>query len=358
MTVRASRRRIALPTLLALASVVPLSGCGSSDDGSETTKITTGTTDALPKSAQPVRLTYIADSPYGKKVTQRQLDDGVTTLRRRAKGLGLNDTAVRKKGDRVVITYPPDDFASSASSQLPVQGRLFFYDFDADVIGNPNEPIKTIYEAVASASKRKPVSSRDNTTGKQFYMFGELRNYRGGPVGSRKTLLARFRNEKPPKTRIFEVPPGTIVPLSQPLSNALDAGGFDGDYVMRDRPMLDNADIENVRFVDDEGSDGKPGVEFDFTAAGRAKFQRLTKRVAVAGSKDSPNSVAAVLDIAILSKVPVPPDEFPDGLDGRDGAVLSGALTAEQAKHLAAVLDSGSLPFRLVPVLQEQVRGR
>ncbi|MEX0992595.1 MAG: hypothetical protein WDZ37_01230 [Solirubrobacterales bacterium] len=321
-----------------------------SDDTSKTTITTREATD--PNSGHAVRLTYLPDSPYGKKVSEAQLGQSVATLERRAKLLDLDETRVRKHDGKVVVTYAPQDFADPANSQLPVQGRLYFYDYEGNVVGNPDEPIKSIYDVVKQASERKPVDSPDDTTGEQFYLFGALRNYQGGPAGSRRALLERHLGKLPRRAQVLEVPPGTIVVLAHPLTNSLDPTVFDGNFIMRDRPQLDNSGIRNARFVE---SDDEPGVQFDFTESGRASFQRLTRQVAREGSPDEPHHVAAVLDGAILSKLPVAPDTYPNGLDGRNGAVLSGAIDAEQARDLAAVLDSGPLPFRLIPLLQEQV---
>lgn len=331
--------------LLALVAA----GCGSSDDSNSSTKITTRPNPGTAGNA-PVRITYVADSPYGDKITSAQMSDALATLGRRAKLLGLHDTTARSRGsDRVVITYSPEDFIKSGNSQLPAQGRVFFYDFNADVVGNADKPIGDIYFAVTTASQRKPVRNRDNTTGNQFYLFGGVRNYRGGPTGSTKSLLAKFNGDVPESSTVKTVPPGTIVVLAQVLAEALSAKQFNGDYVLRDRPQLDNADIADPKIAKGTapGLDGKPVLAFQLTPAGQTKFEQLAQQISRAGG----GQFAVVLDGQVLSKTQAP---APDSASIDAGFEVP--LGARAASDLAAVLQSGPLPFRLIPVLQEQVQ--
>ena len=340
---------------LALVATVALAGCGSDDPGGGTT-VRTSTTNG-PRTSSPVKLVYLADSPYGKATTADQLRAGVATLKRRARLLGLPGTAIRTRGQsKIAITYPPEDFVKPASSQLPVQGRLLFYDFEADLIGS-DEPIPDIFEAVTRASKRPAVDSPDNTTGRQYYLFGGLRNYRGGPTGNRDALLAKFNGKLPADSEIKTVQPGTVVVLAKPLANSLDSKQFDGDYILQDRPQLDNTGIAAPKFSD---ASGKPAVAFQFTPDGRRRLQRMTARIAgrglAAGNDSAPGTFAVVLDNQILSRAAVDPKQYPKGLDGGEGAEVSGDINEQQARALAAVLESGPLPFRLIPLLQTQVQ--
>jgi SecD/SecF fusion protein len=335
-------------------------GCGDSDD--DDVKTTTKR-QAAPgvESNSTIRITYLADSPYGREVTSNQLERTADTLRRRAKLLGLDETRVSTRGrERIVITYPPRDFADPANSQLPVQGRLFFYDFEGNLVGS-DQPIEKIYEAVDKASRREPVDSPDNTTGEQFYLFDGLRDYRGGPTGTRKALLERFAGKVPPENQVLSVPPGTIVVLASPLTNASSPTDFDGNYIMRDRPSLDNRDITDPKVDKAEASD-KPSVTFQFTPTGQRRFRQMTRELAErsldekrSGDAAEPQSFAVVLDNQILSRPTVDPDESRDGIDPTNGAQLAGDLNEEQTRHLAAILQSGPLPVRLVPLLQTQV---
>jgi len=333
--------------LLALLSVAAV-GCGSDGDSDSGTNITTRPNPGT-KGNAPVRITYVADSPYGNKVSATEVDRGLQTLERRAKLLGLDDTIVRTRGaNRIAITYSPDDYVKSGNSQLPVQGRVFFYDFDANLVGT-DKPIPNIYDAVEKASQRAPVDSRDNTTGDQFYLFGGLRNYRGGPTGSRKTLLTKFNGDLPEGSTVPAVPPGTVVTLSHVLAEVQDPKQFNGNYILKDRPALDNSDIAEPRLAKGtaEGLEGEPVLAFDLTAAGREKFETLLRQIESAGGGD----FAVVLDGQVLSKTTAPAPKA--------AAVEAGfevPLGEAAARDLAAVMESGPLPFRLVPVLQEQVQ--
>ncbi len=70
--------------------------------------------------------------------------------------------------------------------------------------------------------------------------------------------------------------------------------------------------------------------------------------LAEAGSGiEASQHLAIVIDDRIVA---VPFIDFrvaPDGIDGADGAQISGNLTEETARQMASILDSGPLPGRL-----------
>jgi preprotein translocase subunit SecD len=97
-------------------------------------------------------------------------------------------------------------------------------------------------------------------------------------------------------------------------------------------------------------------VGLTFTTAGESAFHDLTRTVAHRGaglaepgvpSIESAQHFAIVVDGRVASLPFIDYAEVPDGIDGEVGAQISGGLTRQAARELAAVLDSGPLPGEL-----------
>lgn len=125
-------------------------------------------------------------------------------------------------------------------------------------------------------------------------------------------------------------------------------------FVIKDDPALRRADITNPRAVNDEIT-GMPSVSFDFTAAGRLEFARLTKRVArraakvaAAGgaSEASFQHFAIVVDDRIVSLPAVDSELNPRGIDA-PGAQIAGLGSLEQARLLVRRLAAAPLGAEL-----------
>jgi len=96
-----------------------------------------------------------------------------------------------------------------------------------------------------------------------------------------------------------------------------------------------------------------PDVEFGFTATGRHAFEGLTKAVARRGSLlSSPGQslnqhFAIVLDNKLITVPAVDYKQYPDGINGNDGAAIGGNFTTQSARDLAILLHYGALPVVL-----------
>src|SRR6185503_4498778 len=109
---------------------------------------------------------------------------------------------------------------------------------------------------------------------------------------------------------------------------------------------------------------GQINVTFDFTDKGRKSFQEITREIAQRGSDNAdptqlPANVsqhfAIVLDNDLISAPYIDFDENPDGIDGVNGAQISGSFTIDSAQDLAKILEIGALPIRLELVSRSQV---
>ena len=132
-----------------------------------------------------------------------------------------------------------------------------------------------------------------------------------------------------------------------------------GWYVLEDKPALTNRDLAGAEQIIaiDPGA-GAPGVALRFTEDGKTAFHELTRDVARRGADLAAPGVPAIENaqhfaIVVDDRVTALPfinfQEAPDGVDGEGGAQISGGLTLQSARELAAVLDSGPLPGALAP---------
>lgn len=182
--------------------------------------------------------------------------------------------------------------------------------------------------------------------------------------------------------------PGTKQPAVQPLPRRGDAealaaanphslvvretgfGEVGGYFVLRDRPAVTNPDIETAEATAlppfPGEPEGQPAVALEFTEEGEEKFQALTNEIAQRGRGAAPASArgdaarasafsdhfAIVLDGALLSIPIVNFVENPEGIDPSHGAQFGGGLSSPDADALAALIQEGPLPVRLVGKLE------
>jgi preprotein translocase subunit SecD len=94
---------------------------------------------------------------------------------------------------------------------------------------------------------------------------------------------------------------------------------------------------------------GEPAVTLDFTQEGKAAFSSLTRELARRGAeRGARQHLAIVLDDRIVAVPFIDYRESPEGIDG-PGALISGGLSPESVRRIAAILDSGPLPADLLP---------
>src|SRR4051812_31590946 len=116
-------------------------------------------------------------------------------------------------------------------------------------------------------------------------------------------------------------------------------------FVVNDQPSLLGKDVKNPeqQFDSGPGGGGGPIVTFSFTDKGRKEFQSVTKTIAQRGQQallpgTSPDQVAqhfaVALDRKLITVPTINPREFPEGIDGSNGAQITGNFTIKQAQDL------------------------
>jgi preprotein translocase subunit SecD len=240
------------------------------------------------------------------KVSSEEIDGVVSVMRARLDALGAENAKVERDGDRIVVTLPSGrvDF-----ELVKKPGRLELFDLQGSLV---------------------PSVSLDD---------------QGNPRPSRKPLEPR------PNTVVITC--GTGVPYC-PGVEAEPKGTY--YYLMRDEPKMTGEDIERKGTRMDFDASG-PVVLMQFTPAGARKFEAITLTLAERGrvranalgitnriENDVANQqFAIVLDGNMKSTPTIDFDDNPAGIPGDNGAMITG-VTMSEAKALALVLRSGSIP--------------
>ncbi|HVE67563.1 MAG TPA: protein translocase subunit SecD [Solirubrobacteraceae bacterium] len=334
-----------------------------------------------------VELVYQAKpTPAQPEVTPEALDRAIDIMRERVDQLGVAEPEIQRSGrDQIAVGLPDVKNAERAQRQVGRVAQLFFYDWEANVLGpdlkpDPSNPSVTggqsagqsgglsLYDAAKRASERPAQRDGDNTNNDVYYLFGPAPRHRliAGPEESEADLLSELPGRKrPPRSEILEVKTGTVVVKAERPDNA-PKGTPDTYYVLNDDPALSGTDIKNPEQNTDQstGGAGGPIVTFEFTDSGRKKWHDVTREIAQRGlslqvpgqpAQASFQHFAAVLDQDLITVPFISFTDNPDGIDGRNGSQIEGGFTIRTAQDLAQLLKTGALPLKLELISTSQV---
>src|SRR4051794_772589 len=252
-------------------------------------------------------------TPQTPQVTPDAIDRAIEIIRKRTDTLGVAEPEISRLGQtEIQVGLPNVQNAQQAIKQIGTTSKLYFYDFEGNVIPPPNSSapkdpttapatnpniytFPNLYDAVQFASKRKPECFRNEctTNGPSYYLFdGKSHQLLAGPAENKKDLKLPFRNGKlPAGSTVLLVPQGTVVVQAESqdptLSQSPSEISSSPQYVFKDRPALSGDDITNPE-QNFESTTNQPNVVFDFTDAGRAAFQEVTRRIAERGAATAP----------------------------------------------------------------------
>jgi SecD/SecF fusion protein len=317
-------------------------------------------------------------TPQQPKVTQDALDRAVDIIRERVDQLGVAEPEIQRAGsDQIEVGLPDVKNAKRAVQQVGKVAQLYFYDWEANVLGpdgkpHPADPRVTggpaagtigipEYQALKIAAKRPPMNAGKATTGTQWYLVNDkTQKVLRGPEESLSDL-----GRAPPGTRVVKVNPGTILLRA-------DNGNKKGPkpdrwYAVNDNPSLKGTDITDPKQGFDQGGSGQPNVTFSFTDSGANKWHNVTRTIVQRGQALAPpqpprtpdareyaNHFAASLDNELITVPYISYVTNPDGITG-DSSEISGNFTIQSAQDLANLLKTGALPIKLQLISQSQV---
>jgi SecD/SecF fusion protein len=357
--------------------------------------------------------------PTGKatEVTGEDIEDSISIIEKRINNLGVAEPEVARLGDKnITVSLPGVTDTNRAAEQVGTTAQLYFYDWEPNLIGPqkaigghpgqqpPKGPLEAseklweeagrnvksfenqqliaagafpnAYQAALLASEQEPDEKCENCSvaKPRFYLFEKEAPHKllAGPELSKKDLFVSPTGEKLPKDGIVtEVPAGTILVSELPndRSGKVDETAQPGWFALKDDPALSGNDITNPK--QEYGQTGEPNVSFGFTSSGESAFHEVTRQIAQRGQAQaigpvSPTQAAAlsghfavVLDNEVKTRPIINFSENPDGIDGRNGAQISGGFSGEhgleEAQELATTLQIGALPINLKLISESQV---
>ena len=354
-------------------------------------------------------LVYLAEpSARAPVVTPAALERTVQVMRERLRAFGIGGARVAVSGaNEITVTLPGDRNIAEAVWEVGRTAQLSFYDWEANALtpngktvasqlraqdptalqisqvsasqpaGSPGAGSMNLYDAVKLASQQPESSSPTNSRiTPEYYMFGApgsaaceaaAEANQTVPAAGQHCLLSGPDENKsdlvtglPPGVLAFEgeiltVPRGTVVLQAIPASFAKPTPIGDPSaqfFVLRDDVALRGSDITNPRQSTDPNT-GWPDVTFGFSSKGKSQFHDLTANIAhrgdlVSGLGEPGNQHFAVaLDNQLITVPYIDFKQYPDGINGGNGAEVSGSFTSTSARDLANELRLGPLPVNL-----------
>jgi SecD/SecF fusion protein len=348
------------------------------------------------------------------EVTGEDIDESISIIEERINKLGVSEPEVARLGtENITVSLPGVTDANRAAEQVGTTAQLYFYDWEPNLIGpekaiggkpgqpsenalkesekrwlaagrNPKKPEQarlvvagaypTAYEAALLAAEQEPDENCENCSvaKPRYYLFEKDAPHElvSGPELAKKDLYVSPTGKKLPKDGlVVEVPAGTVLVSELPVDNEgkVIEDADPGWYALKDDPALSGHDITNPE-QSYAPTTNEPIVTFNFTGAGQDAFQEVTRAIAQRGQASAIGPVsreqaeelaghfAVVLDNEVKTRPIINFAENPDGIDGRQGAQISGGFNSiDEAQELATTLQIGALPINLKLISQTQV---
>ncbi len=339
-----------------------------------------------------VELVYEASPTANAPVlTPDTLTRTTEIMRKRVDPTGTLEPEIQTSGEeQISIALPGYKDPDQAQRLVGKTARLYFYDWETNVIGPDGQPAPedpevtgatvgagspaagiSLYDAVQRAAKQQPHVYKNRSHDGLYFLVDEKNkkviNSEG--QGSEADLFSDDAAEAAKQRELYKVvkvPAGTVVLQAEPSNVKSGAkkkqGRQDKWYVLRDNVALQGSDIKDPAQITDNspGAAGQPAVSFDFTKQGRKIWEDTTRTIAQRGQEQSIGGTGAqhfaiALDNQLISVPQINPQENPDGISGANGSQISGGFTLSSARELADLLKTGALPVDLKLISTSQV---
>jgi SecD/SecF fusion protein len=310
-----------------------------------------------------------ANPPPGRQLRAKDLDRSVTIIRNRIDKLGVSEPIVTKQAsNQISIQLAGIKDTKRAYDLIGKTAELAFYDLEADLVGPsisagfPRANDK-LYDLLAG--QQAEVEAKG---GSQFWLFDKkTKKIEAGPLRSedalKKTKAFDRLGEK--KARILGVPKDRVVVIcggggavvcpgvnqERPTATYYYLFKYQPNDAKHPIPEMTGNDLRlSGTRSDFDPNTGEPIVLMQFTKAGREKFGDITRELAQRGrfrsstGQEQPQHFAIVLDNEIRSYPQIDFNENPNGIQGSNGAQITGMAGLSEAKDLAIVLQTGALP--------------
>ena len=324
-----------------------------------------------------VSLVYQAKPTKQSQVTGEAVDRTIEIMRQRIDAFGVAEPEIQRTGeDQIDVSLPDVTNADQAASQVGKTAQLYFYDWEANVLGPDCKPdpqnaqvtggqasgsgagALSRYEAVKRAARCPADKNGKATTNGQYFLVNNAdKTVLAGPQESEADLNQEIEDKKiktGADTEVVKTSSGALVVRAEKGKNGKQSALY---YVLRDEPALGGTDIKDPKqnFSGGPGGTGAPSVTFDFTDKGRGTWEKTTREIAQRGQENffggNPQEnfrhFAIVLDDELISAPYIDFQQNPDGISGATGSEVSGGFTIQAAQELANLLKTGALPIKL-----------
>jgi SecD/SecF fusion protein len=321
--------------------------------------------------------------PKGQKIEQSKMQISQNIMRNRVDKLGVSEPEVRTQGnDQIVIQLAGVHDPRAAAKLIGKTAQLEFFDLESDLTGPSRtangQPIATpsLYELLSRVQSQVQSKGADS-----WYLFdSKTKKVVAGPLSTREAAFATKKAKqlgitpasveassgtKTPRYRLFAVPKGTIVaqcgigevvcpgvPQANPTTNSWYLFKYDPDNADNPIPEMSGRDLKLSGTRADVDPTQGPIVLMQFTNHGADVFHKITRREAQYGRTQTSAAgqkveghFAIVLDREIKSWPSIDFEQYPDGIEGSNGAQITGLGSFGEAKNLALVLQTGALPY-------------
>ena len=338
--------------------------------------------------------------PKGEKVTP----DGMTTaqeiVQSRIDKIGVSSPEVRRQGvDQIVVELAGVHDPAKAAALIGKTAQLLMFDFEADVAG---PSVDTNGNPVATGSLYGLLSQLQTQaktgTPEFYYLFRTktvpAKTKKGtptvkhslvqGPTPTRRELLRPYGGKEPPGTQVLEVPQHRIVVSCAATTGCLGVSSSQAPaptyyYLLKYYPTrktgagpipeMTGSDLVRSGTNADFGTNGQPIVTLQFTGHGTKEWGKITAAEAhrgqiawqIAGSpggtayQNYVQHFAIVLDGQLESTPFIDFKQFPDGIGGSNAEIDLNGAPFSDAKNLALVLQTGSLPYNFQQIERTDV---
>jgi SecD/SecF fusion protein len=353
-------------------------------------------------------------TPQQPTIDNSSMGRAVDIIREGCDELGVSEIEVSRVGaDQIQVGIPGATSVGKATECATKPARLYFFDWEPSLIGRESTigshpgrqpPAGALKEAEKEweASGRKPKKPQNQrlifagalpteyaaaklgseqqlvkdcpkcSEPTSYFLFKKDKSHKliSGPEFTKKDLFIEPTGEKIPRDagEVITVPQGTTIISEQPQNSEGETLG-DGDpgwWAIKDEPALSGTEITRPKQETEEN--GQPNVTFGFTDSGRDNFHDVTRKIAQRGQASAiglaageeaealSGHFAVVLDNEVKTRPIINFAENPDGIDGRQGAQISGGFNGVgEAQDLAAFLQRGALPINLKLISESQV---
>ena len=333
-----------------------------------------------------VELVYEAKPTKQSEVTNEAVERSIDIMRERVDQLGVAEPEIQRSGQtQISVALPDVTNAEEATRQVGTTARLYFYDWETNVIGPNGRPAPDDesvtggqaagsvgpacvpkYDAIARARRVEAKPDQNTTTnGPSYYVVDDRqRQVLAGPAETRDDVVSILDDGRlGAGDRVVEIKEGTTIlqaesPTEPSGEEENEGAGPDCWFVINDNFALQGEDIRNPeqQFDQGPGGSGAPNVTFEFSDEGRRIWQETTRTIAERGLETTQNQhFAIVLDNQLISTPFIDFRQNPDGIDAANGSQISGGFTIQSAQRLANLLKTGALPVDLELISQSQV---